>query len=460
MSKDKHILLIFTVLSVILDLIILDFLLLGFLMKDNDLQNAYSFPGMLVLLDIFWIMLVFIFRLNSFPRLQQRKKMAWNTSLALTVWFLIFFVIVLINNREIILTPGLLIILVLTPILVVSFKLALDTLTGFFRRKGYNPRNILVIGYSRKAEELKEYFSGSPWAGYQYLGFVHEGECPEKDRLGSDYDDIPRIVAEKQIDELFLNMAVIPAHLHRSIVSLANRLDLGISMIPDFGDFPSFRHNYHRFDQLPVITVGTDQLSGAVNTVIKRIFDVMLSLIIILAFLWWLTPVIALLIKLDSRGPVFFRQKRTGYRNKTFSCVKFRTMMENTEADSLQASEDDRRVTSFGRFLRRTSIDELPQFFNVLAGQMSVVGPRPHMLQHTELYSKQIPAYLYRHRFRPGITGLAQVRGFRGETREIESMKARIGQDIYYIENWSLWLDIKIILITLKNLIMGEKNAY
>ena len=135
-------------------------------------------------------------------------------------------------------------------------------------------------------------------------------------------------------------------------------------------------------------------------------------------------------------------------------------MRKNTVADSLQASEIDSRVTTIGKFLRRTSIDELPQFFNVLAGQMSVVGPRPHMLQHTEMYGRQIPAYTYRHKCRPGITGLAQVRGYRGETREVESMKARIEHDIYYIENWSLWLDIKIILITLKQLLTGQKNAY
>lgn len=191
----------------------------------------------------------------------------------------------------------------------------------------------------------------------------------------------------------------------------------------------------------------------------KRCFDIAFSIVACLAIAFFI-PVIALIIKLQSRGPIFFAQDRTGKYGRTFRCLKFRTMRTNGECNIRQCTKHDPRVFPFGRFLRRTNLDELPQFFNVLMGDMSIVGPRPHMLYHTDYYSKLIPHYMNRHFVRPGITGWAQVTGFRGETRELWQMEGRVRCDMWYINHWSLWLDLRIMVMTVKTIFVRDEMAY
>lgn len=202
------------------------------------------------------------------------------------------------------------------------------------------------------------------------------------------------------------------------------------------------------------------QVKSSVNDVVKRAFDLCFATLVVILLLSWLVPLIALLIKLDSQGPVFFKQLRTGKGGKPFYCLKFRSMRINADADSRQASRDDNRITKLGAFMRKTSIDELPQFINVLRGEMSVVGPRPHMLRHTEDYSRVIANFMERHLVTPGITGWAQVEGHRGETKETEAMEKRVNADIHYIRNWSFLLDLKIVALTVRQAIRGNENAF
>jgi exopolysaccharide biosynthesis polyprenyl glycosylphosphotransferase len=208
------------------------------------------------------------------------------------------------------------------------------------------------------------------------------------------------------------------------------------------------------------MTFRQEPLQIWLNRAAKRGFDIAFSSLVILLVFPWLFPVVALCIKLDSRGPVIFRQQRSGRRNQAFTCYKFRTMREESEEARRRRVYGGQRVTRVGAFLRKTSIDELPQFINVLLGQMSVVGPRPHMLQHTEEYSKLIEKYLVRHFVSPGITGYAQVHGLRGEISDPYLMKKRLEYDTWYMENWSLPLDVKIVLMTITNVLRGEENAY
>jgi putative colanic acid biosysnthesis UDP-glucose lipid carrier transferase len=193
--------------------------------------------------------------------------------------------------------------------------------------------------------------------------------------------------------------------------------------------------------QLPVLSIN--------NRIKKRLLDIVISSIAIVFFLSWMIPLFAILIKLDSRGPVFFKQQRSGRNNKLFWCLKFRSMVLNEECDSVQASDNDRRITKLGAFLRRTSFDEFPQFFNVLAGDMSIVGPRPHMIAHTEMYGASIHDYMKRLHIKQGVTGWAQISGYRGETTELWQMEKRVSLDLWYLENWSFWLDVKIICKTI-----------
>jgi len=201
-------------------------------------------------------------------------------------------------------------------------------------------------------------------------------------------------------------------------------------------------------------------LENLLNRSKKRAFDIVFSIFVIVFVLSWLLPILAILIKLGSSGPVFFVQIRSGRNNRPFRCYKFRSMRVNKNADKKQATRDDERITKIGAFMRRTSLDELPQFFNVFRGNMSVVGPRPHMIKHTKQYSQLIDRFMVRHFLKPGITGWAQIKGLRGEIKTVDDMLKRVEADVWYLENWSFLLDLKIIFLTLKNSILGDKNAF
>jgi putative colanic acid biosynthesis UDP-glucose lipid carrier transferase len=196
------------------------------------------------------------------------------------------------------------------------------------------------------------------------------------------------------------------------------------------------------------------------NKMLKRSFDILFSSLIILGFLSWILPILAICIKLSSKGPVFFKQKRTGINNHPFTCWKLRTMYLNEDAHTRQASFNDPRITWIGSFLRKFSLDEIPQFFNVFIGNMSLVGPRPHMIRHTEQYSRVIDKYMLRHFVKPGITGLSQVQGYRGEIRDEHALRNRVRLDVLYLERWHFMLDMRIILKTIKLMLFGDRNAY
>jgi putative colanic acid biosynthesis UDP-glucose lipid carrier transferase len=209
-----------------------------------------------------------------------------------------------------------------------------------------------------------------------------------------------------------------------------------------------------------VLSLRKEPLDDVGNRIKKRLYDIVVSSLVIMFILSWLVPIISLLILLESRGPIFFVQERSGKGGKPFKCIKFRTMRMNKDANEKQATKNDSRITALGRFLRKTSLDEMPQFINVFLSDMSVVGPRPHMLKHTDDYSKLLNHYMIRHFLKPGITGWAQIHGYRGEIKMFEDINNRIEYDIWYLENWSLWLDTRIILMTAFNVAKGEKNAY
>jgi putative colanic acid biosynthesis UDP-glucose lipid carrier transferase len=211
---------------------------------------------------------------------------------------------------------------------------------------------------------------------------------------------------------------------------------------------------------MPVLSLRNEPLNEVSNRIRKRLYDILMSSFVTIFILSWMIPLIALLIKLESKGPVFFLQKRSGKDNKPFTLIKFRSMHMTNEAHLKQATKDDSRVTKIGKFLRKTNLDEFPQFLNVLMGQMSIVGPRPHMLKHTQDYSKLLDQYMVRQFLKPGITGWAQINGYRGETKTIKQMEKRVEYDLWYLENWNLWLDSKIVLMTALNMARGEKNAY
>jgi len=266
-------------------------------------------------------------------------------------------------------------------------------------------------------------------------------------------------VIENKVDEIYCSLDEISNEQLKSLIDFADEHHKVIKFIPDTNEIfaKNLKIDYYEF--FPVLSLRRTLLHEPVVKAFKRSFDIVFSLLVIVLVLSWLVPVLAILIKLESKGPVFFKQGRPGINENEFFCYKFRSMKINKTTER-EASKNDPRVTKIGRFLRKTSIDELPQFLNVLAGDMSVVGPRPHLWSQNKAYGRRIKKYMVRHYVKPGITGLAQVRGFRGEIETDEDMINRVKYDVFYIENWSFLLDLKIIVQTVINIFKGDEKAY
>jgi Undecaprenyl-phosphate glucose phosphotransferase len=324
-------------------------------------------------------------------------------------------------------------------------------------------KKIVIVGAGDVGIDLYNYITNNPQLGYKIEGVFDDsftsGNIDNTIYTGR-VDDCFRFVKSQQISEVYCALPNQETSRIRSLMQEADRHMVRMRLVPDIRSIFDKNVMLEVYGHMPILTRRQEPLENKANEIIKRIFDIFFSLFAITFLLSWLTPIIAILIKLESKGPVFFRQMRSGKDNKPFYCLKFRSMTVNKDSDQRQASKGDIRITRIGAFLRKTSIDELPQFFNVLMGDMSVVGPRPHMLKHTEDYSLLIDNYMVRHFLTPGITGWAQVNGYRGETKETASMTKRVNADIWYLENWSFFLDLKIVFLTVWQSIRGNENAF
>ncbi|MCK0191665.1 exopolysaccharide biosynthesis polyprenyl glycosylphosphotransferase [Arenibacter sp. F20364] len=321
------------------------------------------------------------------------------------------------------------------------------------RVKG-NMRNVVVIGKNKKTDQLIDVFNDRREYGYHFM----KQFCPE-DPSFDIYKSFVYIV-ENNVDEIYCSVSELKNNQLTEFINFADNNLKTLKFIPDNKNIFSKKLTFEYYDYIPILSLRDIPLHNPLNSALKRGFDIVFALIVVVGILSWLAPIIALIIRLETKGPVYFRQKRNGIDNKEFYCYKFRSMAPNEHADSLMAVKNDMRTTKVGKFIRRTSIDELPQFYNVLFGNMSVVGPRPHMVKHTNEFANKVDKYMLRHFVKPGITGLAQVRGYRGEIETDIDILNRTKFDIFYIENWSLFMDLKIIVQTVLNAISGEKKAY
>jgi putative colanic acid biosynthesis UDP-glucose lipid carrier transferase len=337
----------------------------------------------------------------------------------------------------------------------------------YLRFKGKNLRYLVIIGAGEIGQKFYRTIQDNPHFGYKVVGFVDDNPniTNKEIYLGSIEDFLSKIDQYSYVDELVVALPNSVNGKLNQLIEVANNNPIRVKIIPDYFKLVSSRYRVDMFGAFPMITIREEPLDQLHNQVLKRIIDIGFSIFLFITVFSWLFPIIALLIKLDSSGPVFFIQERWGRNNKPIKCYKFRSMVKSsTDLDEngeyKQASKIDSRITRFGSFLRKSNLDELPQFINVFLGNMSVVGPRPHPTPLNIQSKNQIDNYLLRHLVKPGITGWAQVNGFRGETKEIRLMKKRVQYDIYYIEHWSPLLDLKIVFLTAWNMIKGEKNAY
>lgn len=337
-----------------------------------------------------------------------------------------------------------------------------QTILKTYRRRGGNLRRAVIVGGGPTASRLYDEICANTGFGYNVEGVFDiycRPDSPLRPLYRGNLSDLEGYIREKRPHDLFYTLSGEDREPLRLTLGLCDAHMMTFHYVPQISPYLTRNLRQGQIGAMPVLGVLNNPLESPINAALKRAFDIAVSSTFLLVSPLIFIPV-AIAIKLSSPGPVFFKQKRTGYMGQEFWCYKFRTMRENTEADSVQASKDDPRKTRLGDFLRRTSIDELPQFVNVLKGDMSVVGPRPHMLKHTQDYSALIRNYMVRHLIKPGITGWAQVRGYRGQTEELWQMEKRVEHDIWYIEHWSLFLDIKIMVRTVINALHKDENAF
>ncbi|KAA3439607.1 undecaprenyl-phosphate glucose phosphotransferase [Rufibacter hautae] len=324
-----------------------------------------------------------------------------------------------------------------------------------------NYKKVVIIGAGKTGEKIRDYINQTPHLGYKVEGFFDDkpGNGSNLDILGCIDQCFPQAKA-LGVSEVFYTLPNQDKERVDALIHEADKNMMRFRLVPEINLFQEKNVFIDLNGPVPILTNRQEPLEDRANRLVKRVFDLLVSSLVIVFILSWLIPVMAVIIKLESRGPVFFRQLRSGRYNKPFYCFKFRSMRLNDESDKKQASKGDARVTKVGAFIRKTSIDELPQFLNVLMGDMSVIGPRPHMLKHTEDYSALFDEYMVRHYLSPGISGWAQVNGFRGETKDVQSMQKRVMADIWYMENWSLLLDLKIMFLTIWVTFKGDQDAY
>lgn len=450
------------------DLVLLNVaLVLSFLLRFGNLvmANNKSVRTVSFLMIIFWVILLLYKDSYRIIRTERIEDILFRTIKLVFIHFALIAIFVIILKYDEVSRLRMVYFYTTFFVLLVSFRILFMKLLKYVRSRGYNFRKVVIVGANTMGERMNRILSKDLTYGYRVMGFFDD-ECDGTELkapvLGK-FEDIEHYLATEKIDEMYVALHIDKIDVINHLTKLCERYMVRIRYIPDFQQYTKTNRvevSFYGNGNIPVLMLRKEPLEVNLNRITKNIFDFCFSLFVIVFIFSWLFPILILMIKINSPGPIFFVQKRSGRNNESFYCFKFRTMYVNDKADAQQATKNDSRITKVGAFLRRTSMDELPQFLNVLLGNMTVVGPRPHMLSHTEQYSELINNFLVRHYAKPGITGWAQVNGFRGETKELADMQGRVEHDIWYIENWNFILDIKIIWKTIANVFQGDKNAF
>jgi putative colanic acid biosynthesis UDP-glucose lipid carrier transferase len=403
-----------------------------------------------IYLNFCWILFSLLFDVFNFRQHLQKRIILFKTT-QVGVFFLVAFLVYFQWNPDLkylskeekqLLFPVFFLFLI-------TWKIGLHYAFLAYRKRGSYKRNVIILGDDSVSTKLFDFFKDDKWHGYKCQGIVTVSDNRTTPGNLGNISDLAEILNSSRADEIYVAMGAISKLKDRGILGILQNLPIEIRIIPDLGDFSYFSMDIVDFGNVPVLALHPSPLSHPRNKFIKRTFDFVFASLVIICFLSWLVPILWAIDIFSKGNGIFFIQKRTSIYGKEFNIIKFRTMIPNAAADTQQAVEKDARITPLGAFLRKTSIDELPQFINVLKGDMSVVGPRPHMLKHTEEYKNLVNSFMHRHTVKPGITGLAQVSGYRGEIRTQEDIANRVELDINYIRNWNFWLDLGIIWKTI-----------
>ena len=339
---------------------------------------------------------------------------------------------------------------------VFFWRLLFIAFIRFISSRPLNDIRFIIVGQGELVHDIRRNFRFHPEYGYKYFGNFSESSSGN----AVPFADIQKFCLENKVQEIYCCLNEISNVELKKVIDFGLNHFIKVKLVTDNRAFYQKGIVLERYGEIPVLNAAAIDLDEATSQLIKRIFDLCFTTVVMFTVLIWLVPIIIILIKLDSRGPVLFKQLRAGKGNRPFMCLKFRTMILNENADFIQAIRNDPRVTRIGKVLRKTSLDEFPQFVNVFIGDMSVVGPRPHPFELNDAFALKIRKLNSRHYVKPGITGLAQCMGYRGETKNILEMKHRITLDRFYVENWSLFFDIRIIFKTVVSMLKASEKAF
>ena len=434
--------------SYLIDLIIIN-VLAFYLFPFHENKIIYS-----LLISLGWFFIAFYIRFYDVYRYTKVISIL-NTALRQTIFFTLFCLAIELFYSEYY-EKRVVLFVVIAVFIILSVKLFIYySLRKYRILVGRNYRNVVLLGKEENINPLKSFFTDNPDYGYKLVKVFSL-----EDKKSQKVEDCLSFVFENGLDEIYCASADLSEKQLRDIINFADNNLKTLKFIPDEKQMLSGNIKFEYYDYIPVISSRNILQDKAINRYIKRVFDLVFSIAIIIGILSWLTPILAIIIKLDSKGPVFISQKRNGLNYKIFKCYKFRSMEKNDKYDMNLALKNDLKITKVGKFIRKTSIDELPQFFNVLLGDMSIVGPRPHPISHNDKYALMADKFMARHFVKPGITGLAQIKGYRGEVETDQDIINRVKYDIFYMENWSILLDLEIIFKTIFNTIKGDKKAF
>ena len=448
-----------------LDLIglnLLIFILLLFYQWSLSAFNFNPYIQLWVMANLIWVIVAVAVRLYGSMLVLKFELFVKRTSQLYVLWVMLMLLYLVVIREVDFSRSFILLILICFPLVLGVNRCLYFAIHRYVKKRGTYVSKIMIVGYNDMSKKLAKYFE-EEGINTELIGFIEEPlnvhELTNYPIL-TNLDNAIEIAKKMQVQEIFSTIMPEQNAIIYHLMHEAENSCVRFKIIPDLSVFLKKPVVVDYLSDMPVLALRGDPLEDMGNRIKKRILDLMVSTTVLLFILSWLIPLIAILVKLESKGPIFFRQLRSGKNDKPFFCLKFRSMRMNEASDQLSATRDDPRITRIGRFLRKSSLDEFPQFINVLLGEMSLVGPRPHMLKHSTEFSKMVAHYMSRQFLKPGITGWAQINSYRGEIRSQEEIEGRVASDLWYFENWTIWLDIRIMFLTVYQVFAGHKNAY
>ena len=450
---------------IVLDLFILNCLYLGTLwFYEGTIPTHFSNPYIIfwLVLNICWLLICYIVGTYAEKTIIGFETFTKRTVQVYILWVMAL-LLYLIFSRENEFSRFFILLSIANFALGLSFNRFLYFgIKNYFKRHNHLVNNVIILGFNDTAKKLASYFEEEEF-NTQLLGFVEDAHNVKELThypILSNIDDTIAVAEKMEVQEIYSTITPEQNKFIYNLMHDAEKRCIRFKVVPNLSIFLTKPVVIDYIRDLPVLSRRSDPLEDVGNRFKKRLLDLVVSSLVIVFILSWLIPLLGLLIKLESKGTIFFNQLRTGKNDRNFYCLKFRSMRKNKESDLKQATLHDSRVTKLGAFMRKTSLDEFPQFINVFKGEMSLVGPRPHMVKHTTDFSKIVDQYMIRQLLKPGITGWAQINSFRGEITNPEQIRMRVASDLWYLENWTIWLDVRIIFLTVYQVFAGDKHAY